>query len=146
MDTPIHMKHVSLPAEVNEALLEERNKLPADLSFHPVPVHSSPWSVKDDKLGSTDYLVWDYTERIMMMKGWMTITMMMLDEGDDGDDDEGYGKDNHVLALKGWMDPVAQYQPLESQSLQATSNNMSSHIIISATHKSTRKRTKSAIM
>ena len=65
---------------------------------------------------------------------------------DDGDDDEGDGKDNHVLALKGWMDPVAQYQPLESQSLQATSNNMSSHIIISATHKSTRKRTKSAIM
>ena len=68
------------------------------------------------------------------------------DEGDDDDDDEGDGKDNHVLALKGWMDPVAQYQPLESQSLQATSNNMSSHIIISATHKSTRKRTKSAIM
>ena len=52
------------------------------------------------------------------------------DEGDDDDDDEGDGKDNHVLALKGWMDPVAQYQPLESQSLQATSNNMSSHIII----------------
>ena len=68
------------------------------------------------------------------------------DGDDDGDDDEGDGKDNHVLALKGWMDPVAQYQPLESQSLQATSNNMSSHIIISATHKSTRKRTKSAIM
>ena len=60
-------------------------------------------------------------------------------DGDDGDDDEGDGKDNHVLALKGWMDPVAWYQALESQSLSATWNNISSHIIMSTLPKIAQK-------
>ena len=48
------------------------------------------------------------------------------------------------LALKGWMDPVAWYQALESQSLPATWNNISSHIIISALPKIASKCKKQA--